>query len=95
MIKNIHSNIEQDLELENIIYSRLAELNPEYIQLTDESYKHIGHTGVKERGGRHYRLVIKSAVFKDLSLIKRHQLIYKLLDDLLKQKIHALSIDAK
>ena len=88
-------NKNKDLNLENEIKLRLAKLNPEFIELTDESHLHAGHAGVKERGGRHYSLQIKSPMFKNLTLIKRHQLIYELLGDLLKKEIHALKIDIK
>lgn len=84
-----------DSKLETKIKSRLSILKPELLEITDESHLHIGHAGVKEHGGRHYALKIKSAAFADLSLIKRHQLIYELLADLLKNEIHALKIDAK
>lgn len=88
-------SVEVDLELENNIKNKLAILNPSYLELIDESYKHVGHAGVKERGGRHYKLIISSTEFQGLPLIKKHQLIYRLLNDLMQNKIHALSITAK
>lgn len=84
-----------DSKLEQEIKQRLAPLMPTSLELIDESYKHIGHKGVQERGGRHYNLIITSAEFNNLKLIQRHQRIYQLLDDLLKQKIHALKITAQ
>ena len=33
-----------------------------------------------------------SKLFKDLSKIKQHQLVYKALGDMMKQEIHALSM---
>lgn len=67
-------------------------LTPEHIEVIDESHFHIGHAGA-ESGKGHYRLVIKGECFNELSLIKRHQLIYKALGELMQTKIHALSIE--
>jgi BolA protein len=85
----------QSSQLETIIKQKLASLEPTYIELIDESYKHAGHAGVKEHGGRHYNLTIVSKKFVSLSLVQRHQLIYKLLADLLQKDIHALKIKAE
>ncbi|MDE3020736.1 MAG: BolA family transcriptional regulator [Pseudomonadota bacterium] len=71
---------------------RLAKLNPTMIKVEDESQMHIGHAGSLQGG--HYHLHIVSKCFSGLSLIERHRLIYDLLNDLMHNKIHALSIDA-
>jgi len=49
---------------------------------------------VEVRGddGTHFEAVIVSKLFKDLSKIKQHQLVYKALGDMMKQEIHALSM---
>lgn len=82
-------------ELEQKIINTLSALEPTFVELIDESHKHIGHAGVKEHGGKHYALTITSQKFKNLSLIKRHQLIYDTLVDFMKKDIHALKIKAK
>lgn len=83
------------LSLEEVIKKKLSCLEPSYIELLDESYKHAGHSGAKEHGGRHYSLTITSSKFNNLSLVQRHQLIYELLADLLQKDIHALKINAR
>ena len=40
----------------------------------------------------HFKLVIVSDSFNNISQVKRHQIIYKSLEDIMKQ-IHALSIN--
>lgn len=60
------------------------------IDVIDDSYKHANHK--KDTRGGHYRLLIVSDDFKNISLINRHKLIYKILDKLMKVKIHALSM---
>lgn len=84
-----------DLDLERKIKEQLESLEPTLLELRDESYKHIGHAGVKERGGRHYALTISSPQFAHLSLIKQHQLVYKSLNNLMNKEIHALAINIK
>ena len=60
--------------------------------LINESYKHKNHK--KDTSCGHFKLLIVSNDFKDVSLIKRHQSIYKVLDEMIKVEIHALSIKA-
>lgn len=83
------------IELENKIQELLSELTPTQFELIDESHQHIGHRGVLERGGRHYSLIISSPKFEKLNLVQSHQLIYELLQDLMKKEIHALKIKIK
>lgn len=86
-----------NLELEKLIIQNLSVLEPSYIKLIDESYKHINHAGVRESGGRHYILNISSPKLSVLTRIQQHQKIYSLLSDLFNNqnkelKIHALSM---
>tara|TARA_B110000263_G_scaffold89477_1_gene78190 strand:- start:2315 stop:2584 length:270 start_codon:yes stop_codon:yes gene_type:complete len=75
------------------IKNKLKEnFNVSELILIDESYKHKNHK--KDTSGGHFKLLIVSNDFKDLSLIKRHQSIYKVLDKMIKVEIHALSIKA-
>ncbi len=83
---------DRDPALEKQILTKLAILNPLKITLNDESYKHKGHRGVLEKGGRHYHLSISSDAFNNLNLIKQHQLIYVTLGALIGNEIHALRI---
>lgn len=93
----MNNNTNQDIILEEKIHSLLAPLKPEQIELIDESWKHVGHAGVKERGGRHYKLIIQSKILNEeySTLIKQHKKIYTLLADLMHKDIHALSIKVR
>ncbi|MBF0379508.1 MAG: BolA/IbaG family iron-sulfur metabolism protein [Magnetococcales bacterium] len=42
--------------------------------------------------GRHFDLTIVSAAFVGLNRIQQHQLIYKVLGDLMKEDVHALNM---
>ena len=77
-----------------IIKQKLNEtLNPELIEIIDDSAAHAGHAGAKNGGG-HYNVTIVADIFNDKTLVQRHQLIYQALGDLMKNKIHALGINA-
>ena len=75
------------------IEQKLATLEPESIEIADESGKHIGHEGAKGGGG-HYQLVIVSPRFAGKPLQQRHRMIYEALGPLMRKEIHALSIRA-
>jgi BolA protein len=68
-------------------------LKPQLIEIIDNSAAHAGHAGARSGGG-HYHVTIIAEAFEDKSLVKRHQLIYQVLGDLMKQEIHALGINA-
>lgn len=68
-------------------------LQPEFIEVLDDSQAHAGHEGAKSGGG-HYYLTVTSDQFEHKSRIQRHQLVYKALGDMMKKDIHALSIKA-
>jgi len=61
--------------------------------LVDESAAHYGHAGAMEHGGKHFALKLVSERFDGLSRVKRHQLIYRVLDARFSDKsIHALKL---
>ena len=67
-------------------------LQPERLEIIDNSAAHAGHAG--NRGGGHYHVTIVSPLFEGKSQVQRHQLVYRALGDLMKQQIHALGINA-
>lgn len=76
-----------------LIRQRLAALDPEKIEILDESARHAGHEGAKSGGG-HYLLTIVSSKFSGLSAMARHRLIYAALGEMMRKDIHALSVKA-
>lgn len=75
------------------IERRLATLNPEQVEIIDDSAMHAGHAGARDGGG-HFRLRIVASCFLGISVIARHRLVYDALGSLMKREVHALSIDA-
>lgn len=82
-------------ERKSLIESRLlTAFSPSELEVTDESHLHIGHEGAKD-GGSHFAIKIVAEQFDGLSLLKRHQLVYEVLKDLIPNEIHALKINAR
>ena len=76
-----------------LIRERLAGLEPESLEIIDDSAAHAGHAGAASGGG-HFRLIIVSNRFAGMNAVSRHRLIYQQLGDLMSGRIHALSINA-
>ncbi|XP_027335646.1 sufE-like protein 1, chloroplastic/mitochondrial [Abrus precatorius] len=72
------------------------ELKPIELQVEDVSYQHAGHAGVRGSDGEtHFNVKVVSKEFEGKSLVKRHRLIYSLLQEEMQSGLHALSIVAK
>jgi len=71
-----------------------AALQPQTLEIIDESHHHVGHAGARDGRG-HFRLHIVSSAFAGLSPLQRHRLIYAALGELMQTDIHALSIEAE
>lgn len=78
---------------ESQIRERLAALQPDSIDIGDDSALHAGHAGAASGGG-HYTLRIVSARFAGQSRVARHRLVYDALGSLMQHQIHALALHA-
>ena len=76
------------------IRRRLGALEPERLELVDESAAHVGHAGWRPGGNTHWRLLIVARRFAGLPTVARHRLVYQALGELMSHPIHALSIVA-
>jgi BolA protein len=75
------------------IEARLAVLEPDSVELIDDSESHAGHEGAKGGGG-HFELVIVSPHFEGKGSRERHRMVHAALGDMLSREIHAISIKA-
>ncbi|MEQ7873721.1 BolA family protein [Sphingomonas sp. ASV193] len=71
-----------------------AALRPTRLELEDQSAHHIGHAGHDGRGESHFALTIESAAFEGQSRVQRQRLVYAALGELMKERVHALTIRA-
>ena len=72
-----------------IINSLINSMNVSSLKVLNESFMH----NVPKDSESHFKIVIVSNDFKNLSLIQRHKLVYKSLDSIM-NNIHALSIQS-
>ena len=81
------------MNMEQQLQQRLAHLNPDVFEFTDDSHLHAGHVG--NRGGGHYHILVVSTAFANVSRVMRQRMIKEPLQDLFSNgQIHALSIRA-
>jgi BolA protein len=77
------------------IRSRLTSaLDPQLLEIADESHLHAGHAGARDGRG-HFHVHIASARFRGLSRLAQHRLVYDALGDLMTTDIHAVRISAE
>lgn len=86
--------MEQPKDSISLIKTALQSLQPTVLAVDDQSYMHRGHAGAQSGGG-HFTLTIVSDAFAGKTAVRRHQMIYEALGDLMRQDIHAISINAK
>jgi len=68
-----------------------AALNPNHLEVINESGLHSGHAGDDGSGESHFRVIVTAECLNDLSRVARERRIYEVLSDEMKI-IHALSI---
>jgi len=68
-------------------------LQPDALEIIDESHKHAGHAGARDGRG-HFQVTIVSDKFRNMPPIQCHRLVYDAVGDLMETDIHALSIKA-
>lgn len=78
--------------LEELRGALARRLNPQQLDIVDDSAAHAGHAGAREGG--HFRVRIVSAQFRGRSLLERHRLVYEAVGGLMGNGVHALVIVA-
>ncbi len=71
----------------------MRELAPLELVIEDESHLHAGHAGAAG-GASHFRVRIVAQVFRGLTSVARHRLVYAAVADLIPYEIHALALEA-
>jgi BolA protein len=67
---------------------------PTRLEIIDDSERHAGHAGARERGESHFDVVIEAAVFEGLSRVQRQRMVHAALAAELAGPVHALSVKA-
>lgn len=82
-------NSEERIEIITALLQQ--EFSPTHLKVIDDSHKHVGHAGA-QGGAGHYTLIIQSLCFQKKTRVEIHREIYRVLNDLIPDEIHALSI---
>ncbi len=69
-----------------------AGLEPVRLAVKDVSHRHAGHAGHDPRGESHFDVTVVSARFEGVGRVARQRLVYDLLADELKERVHALQL---
>lgn len=71
-----------------------AALQPESLDVQDDSAAHAGHGGF-DPDGSHFRVRMVSSRFAGMSRLERHRLVYDALASMTHRDIHALVLDLR
>ncbi|HMJ93828.1 MAG TPA: BolA family protein [Allosphingosinicella sp.] len=78
------------------ITRRLEEaLAPSHLEVINDSARHRGHSGDDGSGESHFSVEIVSERFAGMSRLERQRAVNAALGDLMRERIHALSIKAR
>ncbi|MBL4604021.1 MAG: BolA family transcriptional regulator [Emcibacteraceae bacterium] len=80
---------------ENVEIKIKDALNPEFLEVIDESHKHAGHSGARPEGETHFHINMTASDFNGKNRVQRQRTVYKILEDEMKGPIHALSLSVK
>jgi len=72
---------------------RLQSLEPDQLEVVDDSHQHAGHAGAADGRG-HFSVLLVSKRFTGMTTLRRHRLVYEVVGDMMVTDIHALSIQA-
>lgn len=66
---------------------------PARLEVIDESESHRGHSGWREGGETHFRIVMRAGAFATLSRVERSRAVHAALAEELSGPVHALALD--
>jgi BolA protein len=67
-------------------------LAPERLEIEDQSHRHQGHAGASPDGESHFHIEIVAKAFAGMPKVARQRLVYSLLAEEMKSRVHALSL---
>jgi BolA protein len=72
-----------------------AALAPTNLAVINDSAKHRGHAGDDGSGESHFTVEIEAPIFTGMSRLERQRAVNSALGDLMKTRVHALTIRAR
>ncbi len=80
--------------IERIRIALETALQPQSLEVLDDSHKHAGHEGARDGRG-HFTVRVVSQAFAGKLPLARHRAVYAALGDMMQTDIHALAIEAR
>ncbi len=82
-----------DAKIAALIEQKLrAAFAPVFLDIQDDSSRHLGHAGHRGQPESHFTVTIVSEAFTGLSPLQRHRSINDVLQTEIREQIHALSL---
>ena len=79
--------MKRKINIENLI---LKIFKPEFLSVIDVSEQHRGHKNFKEGIESHFEIIIVSEKFTNLSRIKRHRMVNRILKEEFLSDLHSV-----
>ncbi|MGQ0483805.1 MAG: BolA family protein [Hyphomicrobiales bacterium] len=79
---------------QNIAAKLTQRFSPSHLEVVDESHRHHGHAGATPGGESHFRVKIVAEAFRGTSRVERHRMVNEALAGELRERVHALAIEA-
>ncbi len=79
--------MKRKINIENLI---LKIFKPEFLSVIDVSEQHRGHKNFKEGVESHFEIIIVSEKFTNLSRIKRHRMVNRILKEEFLSDLHSV-----
>lgn len=68
------------------------EFAPTRLDVIDQSHMHAGHSGARDGGQTHFKVVMVSANFEGVNRVQRQRMVHAILKSELEERVHALSL---
>jgi BolA protein len=82
------------MSVKDTIARKLSErFAPAFLEVVDDSNRHLGHAGWREGGETHFRVRIATRHLDGMSRVAQHRAVMETLDAELKDRVHALNIE--
>ena len=71
----------------------IDEFKPQQLDIIDESEDHRGHSGYREGGETHFRIVMRAQSLKGMSRVASQRAVMACVKAEMAERVHALALD--
>ncbi len=70
----------------------IAALNPEHLEIIDDSASHAGHAGASPEGESHFKVLVVAKAFEGQNRVQRQRMVFDAIAQEMASHIHALTL---